>query len=233
MLKFYGSFETETCFGSQFFENGLFFNILILIFLDFLKNGKRKDFNFPEKSQVELSLNPSNFQPWQQTFPTKRWIKSRFFVHSLYESMYEKAFSGKRLLNICVLLGMEFYWYWFFDWRRKRQIFPTSTAAAVLWYNGNFSRDFYGSDFASSFVYCSFFGSYISHELNKSERNKSSAQICKTVFITFRADIYTSECFLPSNSSHSFFDSVISTNLITVNEKSISDEGMRPYPLMS
>jgi hypothetical protein len=38
---------------------------------------------------------------------------------------------------------------------------PASVAAAVLWYNGNFSRDFYGSDFASSLVYCSFFSAHI------------------------------------------------------------------------
>lgn len=102
-----------------------------------------------------------------------------------------KPFLRKRLLNICVLSLWNFT---DIDFLVEKKNFP---AAAVLRYNGNFSRDFYGSDFASSpSRLLVFFGSYISHELNKSERNKSSAQICKTVFITFWADIYTSECFL-------------------------------------
>jgi hypothetical protein len=65
----------------------------------------------------------------------------------------------KRLLNICVLLEWNFsdidfprvkrdFFFALHTSQKHKHIAQITDGGAILWYNGNFSRDFYGSDFA-------------------------------------------------------------------------------------
>lgn len=59
-----------------------------------------------------------------------------------------------------------------------------STAAAVLWCNGNFSRDFYGSDFASSRSPF-FLASYTSHDGINPREIKAQHKYAKRIYNNF------------------------------------------------